>query len=183
MSWDESRVRRSRDGQFTHRPASPQDGRLEPEPAPESGSNAPATAVSDGEWNEALRDLHQAGITADPAELPEWHAETGHWFTLDHPDERFGKDDWGVVIKHPGDPSGHSIRVGLGPGHTGIGQRVLQALARPDVMREMTRQMQRAGWAGDPDGTIAAHGGPGRFSEERTEFTYSSPSGIGDRPD
>jgi hypothetical protein len=48
-------------------------------------------------------------------------------------------------------------------------------------MREMSRQMQRAGWAGDPDGTIAAHGGPGRFSGERTEFRYQPPAETGDR--
>lgn len=58
MSRDESKVRRSKDGRFARCQSSPQDGRLEPEPAPESGSAAPGGTVSDGEWSDALRDLH-----------------------------------------------------------------------------------------------------------------------------
>ena len=111
-------------------------------------------------------------MARDPSTLPEWHSETGHWFTLDHPDERSGKDDWGVVIKHPGDPSGHWIRAGLGRSHVGIGQRVLRELSRPDVMHEMYEQMRRAWRAGDPRGTIGAQGGPGRFGEEHTEVRH-----------
>jgi hypothetical protein len=123
--------------------------------------------VSDDEWDKALRDVQEAGVTVNPSDLPEWRSETGHWFTLDPPDERHGKDDWGVVVKHPGDPSGHWIRIGLGQGHAGIGQRVIQGLSRPDVVREMRKQLQRAAQAGE---SLRGQGGPGRFGEEHAEF-------------
>lgn len=75
--------------------------------------------------------------------------ESGHqWFTLLHQ----GTGHWTMSVFHPGDSSGTHAESHLGTEDSRVPGRVMEQFRKPQLMKAMGEQWQRASAAGDPHG-------------------------------
>ena len=91
-------------------------------------------------WERARPSLERNGITSASDGLGIAHTETGHTvITPWNHDQR----QWRLHIIHDSDPGNvRHLSVNLGPGDEDVGERVMAAMRRPQVLQSMRDQMQ-----------------------------------------